>query len=142
MDLLCPTCGTEQERSAEATQRCVVCGLELASDVTPAATSPGLPSAGDPAAEPPAGTAEPAAAKLVAALPAKPHGASSVDFEELRSGARVFEWLAAMVPIYGLARLPRARLLSSSQKVIAGTVSLGLTLTLGAGVWAARGSGK
>jgi hypothetical protein len=142
MNLACPTCGTDQERSGEAMQRCVVCGKELAADagVPPASTEV---EGQDTAESVPAATGtEPAAAKMVAALPTRAIGASSVDFEELRSGARVFEWLAAMIPLYGLARLSQTTLLSTLQKLVAATVSVGLTVALGAGLWAARGTGS
>ncbi|MGH7806327.1 MAG: type II secretion system protein GspG [Candidatus Binatia bacterium] len=142
MNLVCPTCGTDQERSAEPSQRCVVCGKELATEAAPAAASTEVESDGAAASVAPAASpAEPAAARLVAALPAKPAGVSAVDFEELRSGARVFEWLVAMVPLYGLARLSQTKLLPGFQKVVAGTLSVGLTVVLGSGLWAARGTG-
>lgn len=132
MNLVCPTCATEQEKSAEASQRCVVCGKELAGQT--AAPETEAATLARPAAEP-------AAAKLVAALPTKAMGASKVDFEELRSGARVFEWIVALIPVYGLVRLSQATLLSGFPKLVAGTVSLGITLTLGMALWSALSAG-
>ena len=142
MNILCPTCGTDQETSGETTQRCVVCGKELAADAGAAPVSTEVEGGDGVAAASTAPSAEPDAAKLVAALPTRAVGASSVDFEELRSGARVFEWLAAMIPLYGLARLSQTTVLSLAQKVVAATVSLGLTIALGAGLWAIRGTGQ